>query len=200
MIPTLILLLVDAEPPAHGAGWPVGVPGFSSRLIGSPVRVAGAERLPDTPCVVVANHASYLDGIILTAALPAEFTYLIKYELASFPLGGFLLKRIGSEFVNREDSKHRLRTARLAAEVRHERRIPGVLPRGDLRPQPRLETVPAGCLQRRVAGKVAGRTDHHQAVPAAHVAGEVCGCAPRGELSIRISASLFESDALDVGR
>ena len=111
VIPTLILLLVAPNLRARRrvARWGARV---FFRLIGSPVRVAGAERLPDTPCVVVANHASYLDGIILTAALPAEFTYLIKYELASFPLGGFLLKRIGSKFVNREDSKHRLRTAR----------------------------------------------------------------------------------------
>ena len=110
-VPTLILLLVTPNLGARRrvARWGARVVFW---LIGSPVRVAGAEKLPGTPCVVVANHASYLDGIILTAALPAEFTYLIKYELASFPLGGFLLKRIGSEFVNREDSKHRLRTAR----------------------------------------------------------------------------------------
>ena len=109
--PTLILLLVT---PNLGARR--GVARWGARvffwLIGSPVRVAGAERLPGTPCVVVANHASYLDGIILTAALPARFSYLIKHDLESLPLAGLLLKRIGSEFVNREDSKHRLRTAR----------------------------------------------------------------------------------------
>ena len=50
--------------------------------IGSPVRVAGAAADAHYPCVVVANHASYLDGIILTAALPAGFTYLVKREMA----------------------------------------------------------------------------------------------------------------------
>ena len=39
-------------------------------VIGSPVRVEGSAIEPHYPCVVVANHASYLDGIILTAALP----------------------------------------------------------------------------------------------------------------------------------
>src|SRR5690606_31089762 len=33
--------------------------------IGSPVRVSGAGIPADGPCVVAANHASYLDGIIL---------------------------------------------------------------------------------------------------------------------------------------
>ena len=39
-------------------------------LIGARPMVAGLERLPAEPCVVVANHCSYLDGIILTATLP----------------------------------------------------------------------------------------------------------------------------------
>ena len=81
-------------------------------LIGSPVKLEGAEQLPRSPCVVVANHASYLDGIILTAALPPTFTFLIKHEMATFPFAGFLLKRIGSEFVDREKSSHRNRAAR----------------------------------------------------------------------------------------
>ncbi len=121
VIPTLILLLLVPSLDGRRRVARCSARVFF-RLIGSPVRVEGAHRLPDVPCVVVANHASYLDGIILTAALPPNFAYLIKYEAAAFPLAGFLLKRIGSAFVNREDSKHRLRTARklLKAAMRGE--------------------------------------------------------------------------------
>jgi 1-acyl-sn-glycerol-3-phosphate acyltransferase len=79
-------------------------------MIGSPVRVDG----PLTPggCIVVANHSSYLDGLILTAALPADFTFLIKHEMSSMPLAGFILKRLGSKFVDRSDARHRNQTAR----------------------------------------------------------------------------------------
>jgi 1-acyl-sn-glycerol-3-phosphate acyltransferase len=80
--------------------------------IGSPVRVEGAAADAHYPCVVVANHASYLDGIILTAALPAGFTYLVKQEMAAVPIAGLILRRLGSAFVNREDIHHRKRTAR----------------------------------------------------------------------------------------
>jgi len=82
------------------------------RAIGSPVRVEGAAADAHYPCVVVANHASYLDGIILTAALPAGFTYLVKHEMAAIPIAGFILRRLGTAFVNREDVRHRHRTAR----------------------------------------------------------------------------------------
>lgn len=65
------------------------------------VRVVGKERLPDGPCVVVANHASYIDGVLLKAFLPARFSFVIKKEITKVPLAGLLLRRIGSEFVDR---------------------------------------------------------------------------------------------------
>jgi 1-acyl-sn-glycerol-3-phosphate acyltransferase len=61
---------------------------------------------------VIANHSSYLDGIILTAALPARFTFVIKHEMARYPFAGFLLRRIGSEFVNREDGRQKNQVTR----------------------------------------------------------------------------------------
>jgi 1-acyl-sn-glycerol-3-phosphate acyltransferase len=71
------------------------------RIAGMPLAVKFAERIPAGQCVVVCNHASYLDGIVLTAALPARFGFVIKREMAAVPLVGMLLKRLGSEFVER---------------------------------------------------------------------------------------------------
>jgi 1-acyl-sn-glycerol-3-phosphate acyltransferase len=65
------------------------------------VRVFGRDRLPATPCVLVANHASYIDGVVLKAFLPARFSFVIKKEVTKVPLAGLLLRRIGSEFVDR---------------------------------------------------------------------------------------------------
>jgi 1-acyl-sn-glycerol-3-phosphate acyltransferase len=50
---------------------------------------------------VVANHASYIDGVVLKAALPARFSFVIKKEVSRVPLAGLMLRRIGSEFVDR---------------------------------------------------------------------------------------------------
>ena len=70
-------------------------------LAGMPVRIVNPERLPATQCVVVANHASYLDGVVFTAALPPRFGFVIKREMNDVPLAGLLLRRLGSEFVER---------------------------------------------------------------------------------------------------
>jgi len=76
------------------------------RLAGMPLTVNFAERIPESQCMVVCNHASYLDGIVLTAALPARFGFVIKREMAAVPLAGVVLRRLGSEFVERFD-RHR---------------------------------------------------------------------------------------------
>jgi 1-acyl-sn-glycerol-3-phosphate acyltransferase len=57
--------------------------------------------LPETPAVIVANHSSYIDGVLLSAALPARFAFVIKKEMVRVPIAGLLLRRIGAEFVNR---------------------------------------------------------------------------------------------------
>jgi 1-acyl-sn-glycerol-3-phosphate acyltransferase len=70
-------------------------------IAGMPLTVRGLERLPDGQCVVVSNHASYIDGIVFTAALPPRFGFVIKREMNNVPLAGLLLRRLGSEFVER---------------------------------------------------------------------------------------------------
>jgi 1-acyl-sn-glycerol-3-phosphate acyltransferase len=72
-------------------------------VCGIPFSVKGLERLPKTPCVVVANHASYIDAIAIVAALPPEFAFVIKKEMVRVPLAGLLLRRLGSQFVERFD-------------------------------------------------------------------------------------------------
>jgi 1-acyl-sn-glycerol-3-phosphate acyltransferase len=81
------------------------------RLAGMRLRVVGLDRI-GTPCVVVANHASYLDGVVLQAVLPAGFSFVIKREMAAVPLAGTLLRRIGAEFVERQNRARSARDAR----------------------------------------------------------------------------------------
>ena len=72
-------------------------------VAGMPLTVRGLERLAPGQCIVVSNHASYLDGLVFTAALPARFSFVIKREMSAVPLAGLFLRRIGSEFVERFD-------------------------------------------------------------------------------------------------
>ncbi len=81
-------------------------------LAGIPFRVHGLERLPPGPCVVVSNHASYLDGPLMTAALPARFTFVVQHGAATWPWFGWVIRRMGVTFVNRSDSRQGARQTR----------------------------------------------------------------------------------------
>jgi 1-acyl-sn-glycerol-3-phosphate acyltransferase len=71
------------------------------RAAGVPFTVEGLNLLPQVPCVVVANHSSYIDGLVAAAALPPDFAFVIKKEMVRVPLAGLLLRRLGSQFVER---------------------------------------------------------------------------------------------------
>ncbi len=79
-------------------------------LMGMPISVRWYGPLPE-PCIVVANHCSYLDGVVLAAVLPPRFDFVIKREMNSVPLAGFLLQRIGVQFVTRDNRAGSLRDA-----------------------------------------------------------------------------------------
>jgi 1-acyl-sn-glycerol-3-phosphate acyltransferase len=61
------------------------------------------DRLPAGPCIVVANHASYLDGPLLFAVLPPRFGFVVKKEASRIPLAGTMMRRLGHHFVNRSN-------------------------------------------------------------------------------------------------
>lgn len=72
------------------------------RLCGAQLRVDGLENLPrNRPCVLVANHASYLDGIVLVAALPHLYRFIAKRELLDKFIPRRYLNSLSTDFVER---------------------------------------------------------------------------------------------------
>lgn len=70
-----------------------------------PLRVHGLDKLPAGNCVAVCNHSSYFDGLVLTAALPRRFTFMVKDEAARWPYIGLIISRMGVRFVNRRSRR-----------------------------------------------------------------------------------------------
>ena len=67
----------------------------------------GLENLPPGPCVLAANHTSYLDGIVLAAMLPPQFRYAFaaKREFARQLIPRLFLRGIGAVYVERYDAR-----------------------------------------------------------------------------------------------
>jgi 1-acyl-sn-glycerol-3-phosphate acyltransferase len=94
--------------------------------------------MPAEACVVVANHASYLDGIVLTAALPPNFAFVIKQEIRKVPIGHFLLRRLGSHFVDRFDRRQGARDARRLINAANDGSALAFFPEGTFETEPGL--------------------------------------------------------------
>ena len=106
------------------------------------------------PCIVVANHSSYLDGIILTAVLPARFAFLIKQEMANVPLIGFVLKQIASEFVDRQNPQDRHRMARRLVESARRGWTLAVFPEGTFDTRAGLQRFHTGAFTAALRGSL----------------------------------------------
>jgi len=74
-------------------------------LTGIPLEVEGRESLPSGGVIIVANHASYLDGLVLSAAINGELTFIAKQDLQHQSIAGVFLRRLGTIFVRRIDPK-----------------------------------------------------------------------------------------------
>ncbi|MBX2904761.1 MAG: 1-acyl-sn-glycerol-3-phosphate acyltransferase [Taibaiella sp.] len=80
-------------------------------IIGMPLRVSGAKPGGGRH-VVVANHISYMDTVVLFPALPRYFRPLGKKEMAKIPIFGFLYKQVGI-MVDRSSPYSRAKSMRL---------------------------------------------------------------------------------------
>lgn len=90
---------------------------FFARSVNLSLRINGIENLlpPHSRCVFVANHASYLDGLVLAAALPLNLSFIAKDELRQNFISRIFLKRLDAEFVERFDMIKGINDARRLA-------------------------------------------------------------------------------------
>jgi 1-acyl-sn-glycerol-3-phosphate acyltransferase len=111
-----------------------------------PLKVRYANNLPDGPCVVVANHASYLDGVAMYAALPPRFGFVIKREMSRVPLADLLLRRIGSHYVDRGRGHKGARDTRKLLKRAHAGNAMVFFPEGTFQLKPGLAAFHSGAF------------------------------------------------------
>ncbi len=92
-----------------------GLARLLGRLSGLPLAVEGLEHIRGGRCVLVANHASYIDGFVLMAAFPEPVAFVGKAELGRNPLLRVLFQRMGAHFVERFDTRRSVADAEALA-------------------------------------------------------------------------------------
>ncbi|MHA7835548.1 MAG: lysophospholipid acyltransferase family protein [Algiphilus sp.] len=102
-------------------------------LCAVPIRCRGAMPPGDGPVIVVANHASYLDGLLMTAALPPTISYVVKDDAAEWPLVGRVLTRLGVIFIARDAIQMSARQTRALLKRLRAGDSLGIFPEGTFR-------------------------------------------------------------------
>ncbi|MBI4617669.1 MAG: AMP-binding protein [Planctomycetes bacterium] len=103
-----------------------------------PVRVEGRERLPAGPFVLVSNHTSYADVLVLSAVLPRGPSYVAKREFLGSALARIPLARLGALFVERFDAEQGVEDAKHVSDAVAAGATLAVFPEGTFQRRPGL--------------------------------------------------------------
>lgn len=117
-----------------------------ARLTGTPVTVHGHDRLPAGTSIAVANHPSWIDPLVLAAVMPQSFHFVAGEVLEHQGVKGFVLRRLGHQFVERHEREHGVADAgRLTALVRAGQALV-IFPEGRLARAPGLRPFHMGAF------------------------------------------------------
>jgi 1-acyl-sn-glycerol-3-phosphate acyltransferase len=116
-------------------------------LTGVRVHVEGAHHLPQgRPSVVVANHASHVDALILALLLEEPAVFAAVAGLADNPLVRFGLRRMHAHLVERGDRVRGIADAEAFTETVRAGRTVVFFPEGRRSPAPGLEPFQTGAF------------------------------------------------------
>jgi len=96
------------------------------------LRVTRVGELPESGALLVCNHISWLDIIVVGRYLPGYF--VAKSDILSWPVIGFLARQAGTIFIRRGDKKHIHTTAERIVWLLKQRSNVVVFPEGTTTP------------------------------------------------------------------
>jgi len=167
------------------------------KISGWVVRVEGREHLKqDVPRMFVANHTSYMDIVVLMAALGTDYHFVAKGEVQSMPFFRTFLRKLGHFAFDRKDPRARLQQAEKIEQALRRGESVFVFPEGTFTAQPGLRPFHLGAFKAAIAA-------HREIVPVAlagtrSVLRDGTWLPRRGRITITICAPIVpESDASD---
>jgi len=131
------------------------------RAVGLLPQVTGLAELPrEQKCIFVVNHASYIDGLVLLAALPGEFRFAAKHDVAASRALTLVLHAVGVLLVESFDPARGAEAATALVEAVRQGPSLAVFPEGTFAREP-------GVLPFHLGAFVAAAQSHTPVVPIA---------------------------------
>ncbi len=117
-----------------------------ARLTRTAITVHGLDHLPAGTSIAVANHPSWIDSLALASKMPQSFSFVAAEVLEHQGINGFVLRRLGHQFVERHEREHGVAdTDRLTGLVRTGQSLV-IFPEGRLARAPGLRPFHMGAF------------------------------------------------------
>jgi 1-acyl-sn-glycerol-3-phosphate acyltransferase len=97
--------------------------------------------------LVVSNHASYMDPVVLAAACPIDLCFVSKSEAASWPVIGTFIRKCGFLTVNRKDPSQSARVSENIAQQLKQGATVHVFPEATFTSAPGLRPFQMGAFK-----------------------------------------------------
>lgn len=107
-------------------------------LTGQRLQVQGRAKLPPQAHMLLANHSSDLDGLMLLAVLPGPYRFVAKNELLRNPVARVFLRHLGVEFIERFAAQGSVAAAQRIGTLAAQGESLCIFPEGTFRRDPGL--------------------------------------------------------------
>lgn len=113
-----------------------------------PVDLVGAENIKEGQSyVIVANHQSAYDIILVYSSLPIDFRWIMKKELRKVPLLGFACEKCGHIFLDRSSARNAYRSIQTAKEILTDGTSVVIFPEGHRSGRPEMNEFKHGAFR-----------------------------------------------------
>jgi len=124
------------------------------KVAGWRMRVDGREHLRENvPRMLVANHTSYADIVVLMAALSTDYHFVAKAEVMSMPFFRTFLRNLGHFAFRREDPRARLQQAEQIEDALRRGESIFVFPEGTFTAQSGVRPFHLGAFKAAIAAQ-----------------------------------------------
>ena len=101
----------------------------------------------DEPLLLVSNHASYIDPIVLSATMPFDIRFVAKREASSWPVIGTFIRKCGALTVNRTDPSCASQNTEKIALLLQEGAVVHIFPEGTFTAQAGVRPFQMGAFK-----------------------------------------------------
>ena len=116
--------------------------------VGIRIRVKGKEKIPICPYLLVCNHRSNFDNMVLSAALTdSRLVFISKPENFKIPFAGAMMRKCNYLSIDRENPRNAIKTVNKAADMlKNTNARIGVFPEGTRGNAPGVAEFSEGCF------------------------------------------------------